>query len=163
MKGYRTKVIVVFFVITVILIIWSDKVSTNNRLLGYYNADLEKFNSNYVELINSFDNFVDSPDVESHGDVEYMIGTTISSLGSLDSSMVVCYRMGLLQNDKLRYEESEVIVFAARIIKESRKLLNESIELKDNKIILNESKIKLVYENLDEINELFEPYYSNVK
>lgn len=162
MNNNRTKVIVAFFII-IILILWNNKYSTNNRLLGYYNADLENFKNVYIEFISSLNNFNESPNIETYSDVQYMFGRTINSLGSLDRRMAVCYRKGLLRNDKLKSEGSEVTVFAARIIKDSRKLINESVELNDSKIILDKSKFKLVYENLDNINDLLEPYYNTIK
>jgi len=162
MNNNRTKVIVVFFIIIIILILWSNKYSTSNRLLGYYNSDLEHFKNGYDELITLLDNFVESPNIENYSEVQYMIGRTVSRLGSLDRSMAVCYRMGLLRKDKLKYKDSEVTVLVANEIKDSRELIKDSIKFIENQIILDESKINLVYENLNNINDLLEPYYNTI-
>lgn len=69
------------------MIIWNNKDNTSHRLLGYYNEDLENFKNVYDESVNSLENFVESPNIESYSDVQYMVGRTISSLGSLDRSM----------------------------------------------------------------------------
>jgi len=152
MNNNRTKVIVVFFIIIIILILWVNKYSTSNRLLGYYNSDLEHFKNGYDELIILLDNFVESPNIENYSEVQYMIGRTVSRLGSFDRSMAVCYRMGLLRKYKLKYKDSEVTVLVANEIKVSRGIIKGSIKFIENQMILDESKIKLVYENLNTID-----------
>lgn len=83
----------------------------------------------------------------------------IKSLGSLDKTMSECYKLGLLQEDKLKYKDSEVTVIVARIIKDLKKSMNESIELRDNKVIIDEKVNKSVNEKLRTINDLMMPYY----
>lgn len=80
----------------------------------------------------------------------------------LDRTMSECYKLGLLQEDKLKYKDSDVIIIVARIIKDFKKSMNKSIELKDNKVIIDEKVIKKAYEELRPVNDLMMPYYDNI-
>lgn len=162
MKNHKIIVIIIFCVITIALMFWSDTENKYNRSLGYYRTDLDGFKSIYGELTNSLDTFIDSPNIENYAEVQFIIGRTIGRLGSLDKTMSECYKLGLLQEDKLKYKDSDVTVIVARIIKDLKKSVNESIELRDNKIIIDEKVIKTAYEELRSVNDLMMPYYDNI-
>lgn len=159
MKNPKIIEIIIFCVISITLIFWSNTEKNYNRSLGYYKTDLEGFKSAYDELTNSLDTFFDSPNIENYAEVQFIIGRTIGRLGSLDRTMSECYKLGLLQEDKFKYKDSEVTVMVARIIKDLKKSMNESIELRDNKIIIDEKVKKSVNEKLRAINDLMNPYY----
>lgn len=162
MKNNKIIVIIIFCVITIALMFWSNTENNYNRSLGYYRTDLDGFKSIYFELTNLLDTFIDSPNIENYAEVQYIIGRTIGRLGSLDRTMSECYKLGLLQEDKLKYKDSDVTVIVARIIKDFKKSMNESIELKDNKVVIDEKVIKTAYEELRSVNDLMMPYYDNI-
>lgn len=162
MKNNKITAIIIFFIVTIALMFWISTEKNNNKSLSYYKTDLEGFKSIYSDLTNSLDTFIKSPNIENYAEVQYLMGRTIGRLGSLDRTMSECYKMGLLQEDKLKYKDSDVTVIVARIVKDSKKLINESIELIDNKIIMDEVVINSVYEELMSVNDLMKPYYDTV-
>lgn len=64
--------------------------------------------------------------------------------------------------DKTYDEGRDISNTAARIIQSSQNLLVESIKLSNSEIELTEDKIKTVYEEINSINDLFEPYYNSL-
>lgn len=162
MKNHKITTIIIICVIGIALMFWSNTENSNNKSLGYYRTDLDGFKNIYSDLTNSLDTFIDSPNIENYAEVQYLMGRTIGRLGSLDRTRSECYKAGLLQEDKLKYKDSDVTVIVTRIIKDSKKLMNESIELIDNKVIMDEMVINSVYEELRSINDLMIPYYDNI-
>lgn len=162
MKNNKIAAIIIFFIITITIMFWRNTENNNNKSLGYYRTDINGFKSIYGELTNSLDAFVDSPNIENYAEVQYLMGRAIGRLGSLDRTMSECYKMGLLQEDKLKYKDSDVTVIVARIVKDSKKLMNQSIKLIDNKIIMDKSVINSVYEELRYVKDLMMPYYDNI-
>lgn len=87
----------------------------------------------------------------------------MENLISLSRNMSECYKKGLLNVDKTYDEGRDISNAAAKIIQNSQNLLIESIKLSNSEIELTEDKIKTVYEELNSINDLFEPYYNSLK
>lgn len=126
MKNHKITAIIIFCLITIALMYWSNTENNNNRSLGYYRTDLDGFKSIYGDLIKSLDTFIDSPNIENYAEVQFIIGRAIGRLGSLDRTMAECYKLGLLQEDKLKYKDSDVTMIVARIIKDVKNSMNES-------------------------------------
>jgi hypothetical protein len=74
MKNHKITAIIIFCLITIALMYWSNTENNNNRSLGYYRTDLDGFKSIYGDLIKSLDTFIDSPNIENYAEVQFIIG-----------------------------------------------------------------------------------------
>lgn len=159
----KKRLIAVFLIITIFLIAWSIIEDQNKRIYRDYENDISNFQNGNKELIELLENFIETPNIKDYSNIQYNMGILMENLISLSRNMSECYKKGLLNVDKTYDEGRDISNAAAKIIQNSQNLLIESIKLSNSEIELTEDKIKTVYEELNSINDLFEPYYSSLK
>lgn len=159
----KKRLIAVFLIITIFLIAWSIIEDQNKRIYRDYENDISSFQNGNKELIELLENFIETPNIKDYSNIQYNMGILMENLISLSRNMSECYKKGLLNVDKTYDEGRDISNAAAKIIQNSQNLLIESIKLSNSEIELTEDKIKTVYEKLNSINDLFEPYYNSLK
>ncbi|TWH83701.1 hypothetical protein [Sedimentibacter saalensis] len=159
----KKRLIAVFLIITIFLIAWSIIEDQNKRIYRDYENDISSFQNGNKELIELLENFIETPNIKDYSNIQYNMGILMENLISLSRNMSECYKKGLLNVDKTYDEGRDISNAAAKIIQNSQNLLIESIKLSNSEIELTEDKIKTVYEELNSINDLFEPYYNSLK
>ncbi|MEL7607682.1 MAG: hypothetical protein AAGU39_16705 [Sedimentibacter saalensis] len=159
----KKRLIAVFLIITIFLIAWSIIEDQNKRIYRDYENDISSFQNVNKELIELLENFIETPNIKDYSNIQYNMGIMMENLISLSRNMSECYKKGLLNVDKTYDEGRDISNAAAKIIQNSQNLLIESIKLSNSEIELTEDKIKTVYEELNSINDLFEPYYNSLK
>lgn len=159
----KKRLIAVFLIITIFLIAWSIIEDQNKRIYRDYENDISSFQNGNKELIELLENFIETPNIKDYSNIQYNMGILMENLISLSRNMSECYKKGLLNVDKTYDEGRDISNAAAKIIQNSQNLLIESIKLSNSEIELTEDKIKTVYEELNLINDLFEPYYNSLK
>ncbi|WP_312832584.1 hypothetical protein [Sedimentibacter saalensis] len=159
----KKRLIAVFLIITIFLIAWSIIEDQNKRIYRDYENDISSFQNVNKELIELLENFIETPNIKDYSNIQYNMGILMENLISLSRNMSECYKKGLLNVDKTYDEGRDISNAAAKIIQNSQNLLIESIKLSNSEIELTEDKIKTVYEELNSINDLFEPYYNSLK
>lgn len=159
----KKRLIAVFLIITIFLIAWSIIEDQNKRIYRDYENDISSFQNVNKELIELLENFIETPNIKDYSNIQYNMGILMENLISLSRNMSECYKKGLLNVDKTYDEGRDISNAAAKIIQNSQNLLIESIKLSNSEIELTEDKIKTVYEELNLINDLFEPYYNSLK
>lgn len=159
----KKRLIAVFLIITIFLIAWSIIEDQNKRIYRDYENDISSFQNGNKELIELLENFIETPNIKDYSNIQYNMGILMENLISLSRNMSERYKKGLLNVDKTYDEGRDISNAAAKIIQNSQNLLIESIKLSNSEIELTEDKIKTVYEELNSINDLFEPYYNSLK
>ncbi|MPM04677.1 hypothetical protein SDC9_50956 [bioreactor metagenome] len=159
----KKRLIAVFLIITIFLIAWSIIEDQNKRIYRDYENDISNFQNGNKELIELLENLIETPNIKDYSNIQYNMGILMENLNSLSRNMSECYKKGLLNVDKTYDEGRDISNAAAKIIQNSQNLLIESIKLSNSEIELTEDKIKTVYEELNSINDLFEPYYNSLK
>ncbi|MEA5095566.1 MAG: hypothetical protein VB128_11495 [Sedimentibacter saalensis] len=159
----KKRLIAVFLIITIFLIAWSIIEDQNKRIYRDYENDISSFQNGNKELIELLENFIETPNIKDYSNIQYNMGILMENLISLSRNMSECYKKGLLNVDKTYDEGRDISNAAAKIIQNSQNLLIESIKLSNSEIELTEDKINTVYEELNSINDLFEPYYNSLK